>query len=147
MILAVRRNCQSKTLRPLFANSVEKGATVYTDEYDVYHFLEAAGYGHDSVNHSAKEYARGTVHVNTVEGVWSLVVPWMNTFRGVCKKYLPLYLKSIEFFLNFGTQMAMDTIATVLDVCFRAPAKQLLKKLRAGKFAAICKVPVTQSSG
>ncbi len=131
----------------MFSSYVAKGATVYTDEYDVYHFLAQAGYDHASVNHSAKEYARGEVHVNTVEGAWSLVVPWMNTFRGVCKKYLPLYLKSIEFFLNFGTPMAMDTVAMILDVCFRAPAKQLLKKLRAGKFAAICKVPVTQSSG
>lgn len=55
MILEVRRNCQSKTVRPMFSSYVEKGATVYTDEYDVYNFLESAGYEHDTVNHAAKE--------------------------------------------------------------------------------------------
>ena len=56
------------------------GALVYTDEYNPYSQLEAWGYRHKTVNHGAGEYARNEdgygfheVHVNTREGIWSLL--------------------------------------------------------------------------
>jgi len=52
---------------------------VYIDEYAIYSKLIAWGYSHKSVCHSAAENARDEegdgfyeVHVNTMEGFWSL---------------------------------------------------------------------------
>ena len=53
---------------------------VYTDEYAIYEQLEMWGYGHKTVCHGHGEYARDEdgdgfheVHVNTMEGFWSLL--------------------------------------------------------------------------
>lgn len=57
--------------------------------------------GHDTVKHSAKEYARGDVYTNTVEGFFALVKRGLyGTFHAVSKQYLPLYLNEFEFRYN-----------------------------------------------
>ena len=71
------------TIRPVIEAAVAKGALVHTDEYGVYARLEEWGYGHKTVCHSRGEYARDEdgdgfceVHVNTIEGFWSLLRSW-----------------------------------------------------------------------
>ena len=92
-------NVQQVTIRPVIEGSVAKGALVHTDEYDVYGRLEDWGYGHKTVCHARGEYARDEdgdgfceVHVNTMEGVWSLLRSWLRPHRGVSQEKLPLYL-------------------------------------------------------
>jgi transposase-like protein len=72
---------------------------VYTDEYDIYHRLDEWGYEHHSVCHAAGEFARDEdgdglceVHVNTMEGFWSLLRSWLRPHRGVSQEKLPQYL-------------------------------------------------------
>jgi transposase-like protein len=79
--------------------TVAKGALVHTDEYDIYGRLDEWGYGHETVCHARGEYARDDdgdgfceVHVNTMEGVWSLLRSWLRPHRGVSQEKLPLYL-------------------------------------------------------
>jgi transposase len=48
-------------------------STVYSDEATVYDPLTGMGYGHKRVHHAAKVYVEGDVHVNSLEGFWSLV--------------------------------------------------------------------------
>lgn len=56
---------------------------------------------HLSVNHSKKEYARGVIHTNTIEGFWSIV---KNGIKGqyhvLSKKYLPFYLAEFAYKYN-----------------------------------------------
>ena len=66
------------------------GTQIYTDEYNIYSRLEAWGYPHKTVNHSAGEYARDEdgdgfceVHSNTIEGFWSLLRSWLRPHRGI----------------------------------------------------------------
>ncbi len=55
---------------------------------------------HMVINHS-KEYSRGIVHVNTIEGFWSYVKNGIKgSFKAISKKYLPLYLCEFEFKYN-----------------------------------------------
>ena len=82
------------------------GSLVYTDEYDIYARLEPWGYEHQTVCHSAREYARDEdgdgfceVHVNTIEGVWSLLRSWLRPHRGISQEKL-LYLGFLEFVNN-----------------------------------------------
>jgi transposase len=58
------------------------------------------GYGHLTVNHGEGEYARGEIHCNTIEGIWSIVRQWLRAHRGVSKKWLKYYVAIIEFFYN-----------------------------------------------
>lgn len=83
--LRVLTNLQKEQLRPWLLAQIGRGSRVYTDDYDVYDFLSQAGYAHRSVDHSAGEYARGSVHCNTAEAIWSLLRPYLRTFRGVSK--------------------------------------------------------------
>ena len=80
---------------------------LYTDEYDIYNRLPEWGYLHKSVNHSAGEYARDEdgdgfheVHLNTLEGFWSLLRSWLRPHRGVSQEKLPWYLGFFEFVHN-----------------------------------------------
>ena len=53
------------------------------------------------MKHSAGEYARGDVHSNTIEGVWSLIRRGvMGTFHSVSRKHIPNYLNEFEFRWN-----------------------------------------------
>ena len=62
-------NTKSSTITPLVRENVEIGSTLMTDEYPVYDKLSNYGYKHKEVNHSAKQYVKGNVHTNTIEGV------------------------------------------------------------------------------
>lgn len=52
------------------------------------------------INHS-KEYSRGIVHINTIEGFWSYVKNGIKgSYRAISKKYLPFYLVEFEWKYN-----------------------------------------------
>ena len=78
-----QRDLQKRTFHSLLKHWVQRGATVYTDEYDIYHFLDSAGYGHRVVTHGAGEYACGSVHINTAEALFSLLLPYLAPFQSV----------------------------------------------------------------
>ena len=103
VVIRMLANVQQKTIKPLFARFVKSGSMVNTDEYVIYDRLEAWGFGHVSVNHSAGEFARDAdgdgvneVHVNTLEGFWSLLRSWLRVHRGISQERLPLYLGFFE---------------------------------------------------
>ncbi len=123
--LEVTKDVTRDTVKPIVEEHIEKGAIVYTDDYSVYDFLESSGYYHESVNHSAGEYARGNVHINTQEGVWSLYRPFIGAGRGISKERLPLYTASFEFFRNVKKRGG-DVLEDLIKTCLRSPAKDLL---------------------
>ena len=95
---------QQKTIEPFSKDPIDPGTLVYTDEYSIYAHLCAWGYDHKSVNHGRGEYARDEdsdgfceVHVNTIEGFWSLLRSWLRPHRGISQEQLPLYLGFFEF--------------------------------------------------
>jgi transposase len=107
VVLQMLANVQQKTIKPIIQATVSAGTLIYTDEYDIYARLEAWGYAHKSVCHSAGEYARDEdgdgfceVHVNTMEGFWSLLRSWLRPHRGISQEKLPIYLGFFEFVHN-----------------------------------------------
>ena len=63
------------------------------------------GYSHKYVCHSEGEYARDEdgffeVHVNIMEGFWSLLRSWIQPHRGISQEKLPLYLSFFEYIHN-----------------------------------------------
>ena len=107
VVIHMLANVQQQTIKPIIQATVSAGTLIYTDEYDIYARLETWGYSHKSVCHSAGEYARDEdgdgfceVHVNTMEGVWSLLRSWLRPHRGISQEKLPIYLGFFEFVHN-----------------------------------------------
>lgn len=109
LVMKMLANVQQETIMPLISKTIAAGATVFTDEYSIYSRLGTAGFTHKTVCHGRREFARDEdgdgfheVHVNTIEGVWSLLRSWLRPHRGISQKYLPLYLGFFEFVHNVG---------------------------------------------
>jgi transposase-like protein len=107
VVLRMLPNVQQPTIQPIITKTVSSGSLVYTDEYDIYARLEDWGYGHKSVCHGRGEYARDDdsdgfceVHVNTLEGFWSLLRSWLRPHRGISQEKLPIYLGFFQFVHN-----------------------------------------------
>jgi transposase len=107
VVLRMLPNVQQTTIKPVIAASVISSTLIHTDEYDIYARLPAWGYGHKTVCHAHGEYARDEdgdgfceVHVNTIEGFWSLLRSWLRPHRGVSQDKLPLYLDFFQFVHN-----------------------------------------------
>jgi len=107
VVLQMLPNVQQATIQPIITKTIGSGSLVYTDEYDIYARLEDWGYGHKSVCHAWGEYARDDdadgfceVHVNTMEGFWSLLRSWLRPHRGISQEKLPIYLGFFQFVHN-----------------------------------------------
>ena len=86
-------NVKKATLMPHIQKRVLPATTVYTDELKSYDGLKKAGYHHDRVNHSEQVYVSGDVHVNTMEGFWSLLKRGIGgVYHSVSSKHLQGYL-------------------------------------------------------
>ena len=107
VILHLLANVRQATIKPLILGSVALGSLINTDEYTIYGRLPEWGFGHKTVNHGRGEYARDEdgdgfceVHVNTIEGFWSLLRSWLRPHRGISQDKLPLYLSFFQFVHN-----------------------------------------------
>jgi len=94
-------NASGKSLILPILDNVPEGTRISSDEWLPYRALTNLGYKHDTVNHRAKEYARGDVHVNSLEGFWSIL---KRSIRGthvhVSRKHLDKYLGEFEYRYN-----------------------------------------------
>ena len=124
VVIRMLANVRQATIGPLIERTIAKGALVYTDEYDIYSRLTEWGYGHETVCHAKGEYARDDdgdgfceVHVNTMEGVWSLLRSWLRPHRGVSQEKLPLYLAFFQLVHNArcrGRALLGDLVAVLV---------------------------------
>lgn len=90
------------TVRQVIAQAVDSNARLMTDESKLYvkPGREQKG-GHETVNHSRLEYARGDVTTNTVEGFFSIVKRGLNgIYHSVSKEHLHRYMAEFEFRYN-----------------------------------------------
>jgi hypothetical protein len=80
MVQAVK-DCTVKTVQKAADVVGQAGSRLYTDSASSYQAL--TGYAQAFVNHTKKEYARGDVHENRAECLFSLLKPYLRVFRGV----------------------------------------------------------------
>ncbi len=95
-------NVTGKTLKAVIRESVDTSSRIITDENPSYNGIgqEYEG-GHETVCHSTKEYVRGDVHSNTVEGFFSTVKRGLNgIYHSVSKDHLQRYMSEFEFRYN-----------------------------------------------
>src|SRR5207302_592753 len=89
------------SIMPHLKTRVLPESTVYTDEGNAYQGLRGHGFQHQRVNHSQAIYVDGDVHVNTIEGFWSLLKSGIRgTYHSVSTKHLQSYLDEYAFRYN-----------------------------------------------
>src|SRR5215471_15150375 len=88
-------------------------------------------YMHAFVNHTQKEYARGDVHENRAECLFSLLKPYVRVFRGISKTNLPGYVGSFQFLRNFHQLTAFEQAEMIL---YAALDPAVAGKARKGDF-------------
>lgn len=79
----------------------DAAARIITDEHAAYRGVMDEDTTHESVNHGRKEYVRGDVHTNGIEGAFGLFKrSLVGAFHQVSHKHLDRYLDEFEFKYN-----------------------------------------------
>lgn len=85
-------------LLPIIRANIKRESTLMTDEATWYKPLAGEFSQHETVNHGEKEYVRGDVTTNTVEGYFSIFKRGMRgTYQHCGEKHLHRYLAEFDF--------------------------------------------------
>ena len=112
VVIHATRDFTVKTVQKAADLAVQAGSRLYTDSASSYQAVK--GYLHEFVNHTQKEYARGDVHENRAECLFSLLKPYLRVFRGLSKTNLPGYVRFFQFLRNFRHQNACEQAEMIL---------------------------------
>lgn len=95
-------NVKAVSLLPHFQDNVAKGTKLITDELRSYRkIVKILDVQHESVNHGAGQYVKGSVHTNTIENFWGQLKRSLDgTHHVVSPKYLHLYVSEFQFRYN-----------------------------------------------
>lgn len=102
MNTAIVPNVQADTLLPHFRDNIAKGTKLMTDELHSYKKIATMlEIDHDTVQHGAKQYAKGTTHTNTIEGFWSQLKRSLDgTHHVISPKMLHAYVSEFAWRYN-----------------------------------------------
>jgi transposase-like protein len=96
----------AETLRPILKAQINKKARLMTDDARVYKKIGKEFASHESVNHSAGEYARGDVTTNTVESSFAILKRGLyGTFHNVSEQHLQRYANEFDFRWNHRAKL------------------------------------------
>jgi transposase-like protein len=127
----------SENLRTSLREYVDSSATLMTDEFPSYRKPGKEVAKHETVNHGVGEYVRGEVHVNTAEGVFSLLKRGITgSFHHVSKGHLHRYCDEFEFRWNTRTMLGVNDSERAAMLVLGAEGKRLTYKKRTGDCAA-----------
>lgn len=99
----------SKTLKPILTAHIEKNSRLMTDELGVYKGIGKSFAKHEHVRHNRKEYVRGTVSTNTVEGYFSILKRGLiGTYHHVGEQHLQRYVNEFDFRYNNRTALGVS---------------------------------------
>src|SRR5882672_3951984 len=91
----------NENLREVLFGQIDSKSHLMTDEATRYWKIGKEFADHSSVNHSRKEYARGNVTTNTVEGYFSVLKRGLiGTYHHVGERHLQRYVTEFDFRYN-----------------------------------------------
>lgn len=94
-------NLRPATVVPILRENIDAETSVMTDEAMHYTRLNESFAAHGVVNHGKKEYGRGPIHTNTIEGYFSIFKRGMKgVYQHCAKKHLHRYLAEFDFRYN-----------------------------------------------
>jgi transposase-like protein len=122
------KRVNSSTLKKIIRENVSKEATLVTDDWMAYSNLSKE-YKHQTINHSIKEYVKGTVHTNNIENFWSLLKRGIiGIYHQVSAKHLHRYCDEFQFRYNARKISDTSRFTLALSQCEgRLMYKDLIK--------------------
>lgn len=115
VVAKVVPNTTASTLVPIIMKNVSKEAFIITDSAHAYNGLNMDFRAHLIINHDAKEYVRGTIHTNTIEGFWSLLKRGIvGIYHFVSAKHLDHYVSEFAYRYNTKNLTESHRFALVL---------------------------------
>jgi transposase-like protein len=110
-------------VKAMLRDNVAPTARVMTDMEGSYRGIGREFASHEAVNHGAREYVRGDVTTNTVEGFFSRVKRGINgVYHAVSKQHLHRYMSHFEYMHN---TRALDDGQRIQNLTKRAVGKRL----------------------
>jgi hypothetical protein len=106
--------------------NIARESRLHTDESRRYASVGRGFATHETVTHSAKEYARGDVHTNSAEGFFSIFKRGMRGNYQHCKeKHLHRYLAEFDFRYNNRLALGVND-AMRADIAIQGAARKRL---------------------
>jgi len=106
--------------------NIARETRLQTDEATFYRRVGKEFASHETVNHTEKEYARGDVTTNTVEGYFSIFKRGMRGVYQHCKeKHLHRYLAEYDFRYNYRASLGFNDTDSTIAAVRRGEGKRL----------------------
>lgn len=119
-------NVRANTLLPIIKANIAREAKIATDEATQYFDLKWHFASHESVQHAKEEWARGTVHTNTVEGYFSIFKRGMKgVYQHCSEKHLHRYLAEFDFRYNNRSALGVEDTERAMKAVKGAKGKRL----------------------
>ena len=102
-------NANAATVRDVLVRNSDRKSRLHTDESRLYIQLGREYANHETVNHGAKEYARGDVTTNSVEGFFGVFKRGMRGVYQHCgEQHFQRYLNEFAFRYNNRSKLGVD---------------------------------------
>lgn len=100
------------TIRTVLLKEIHPNTKIYTDDARYYVQTKKFFKAHEAVNHTLKEYVRGDIHTNTIEGYFSILKRGLNgVYQHCSKQHLKRYLGEYDFRYNYREKLGYDDLA------------------------------------
>ena len=101
LVAKVIESTKGKHLTPIITRYAAKDAVLYTDEWQGYNNVKNL-YDHDFIDHSVKQYSKGDVCTNRIEGFWGIFKRGIKgIYHKTSRRYLHYYVNEFVFRYNF----------------------------------------------
>lgn len=107
----------TENIEKFIGETIKLNSNMVTDEHSAYNRV-SINYTHDRINHGEKEYVRGHVHTNTIEGFWSILKKQINGIHhSVSRKHLQRYTNECAYRYNHRVLAQDERFADAITKC------------------------------
>ena len=126
-------NADRVTVTQLLVENVHHESQLHTDESRLYSGAEEHFLSHETVRHTAGEYARGHVHNNSAEGFFGVFKKGMNgVYQHCSEKHLSRYVDEFAFRHNHRVKLGFSD-ADRAEIAIKGAAGKRLTYRRTGE--------------
>jgi transposase-like protein len=121
-------------LRQFLAANADPKSRLMTDESRLYHGMEKQFASHETIHHAAKEYARGDVNTNSVEGLFGVFKRGMvGVYQHCGEQHFQRYLDEFTFRYNTRSKLGIEDAQRAVRAAKGMEGKRLTYRRIAGQ--------------